>query len=43
MKENNINRRDMIRISSFAALSNMMAPALVSASEIGNKRPKISE
>src|ERR1700691_1249925 len=32
MKENNIHRRDMIRISSLAALSNMLAPALVSAS-----------
>ncbi|HEX3768141.1 MAG TPA: amidase family protein, partial [Puia sp.] len=32
MKEYNIRRRDMIRISSLAALSNMLAPALVSAS-----------
>jgi hypothetical protein len=32
MEENNINRRDMIRISSLAALSNMLTPALVSAS-----------
>ena len=32
MEENNINRRDMIRISSLAALSNMLTPALVAAS-----------
>lgn len=32
MKNNNINRRHMIKISSIAALSNMMVPALVSAS-----------
>ena len=31
MNENNINRRDMIRISSIAALSNMVPPALASA------------
>jgi amidase len=32
MTENNINRRDMIRISSIAALSNIVPPALASAS-----------
>src|SRR6478752_6877734 len=32
MKENNIRRRDMIRISSLAAISNWLAPAMVSAS-----------
>src|SRR5579863_523391 len=32
MKENNIHRRDMIRITSLAAISNMLTPALVSAS-----------
>ena len=32
MEENNINRRDMIRISSLAALSNMLTPARVAAS-----------
>ena len=40
MEENNINRRDMIRISSLAALSNMLVPALVSASV---SSPKVNE
>ena len=40
MEENNINRRDMIRISSLAALSNMLTPALVSASV---SSPKVNE
>ena len=40
MEENNINRRDMIRISSLAAISNMLAPALVSASV---SSPKVNE
>jgi amidase len=38
MKENNINRREMIRISSIAAISNIMAPALVADSVSTPKR-----
>jgi amidase len=37
MKENNINRREMIRISSIAALSNMLVPTLASGVPANNK------